>query len=146
MNGGPKQKKTLAFRFVDSSLLVLRENAVTPRDEDWDAFLTVLEKNRDNFARLRILVRTEGGGPSAPQRKRLEKALGGRPVRVAVVTNSVAVRFIVSSIALLNREIRTFSVDELANAYQHLRLNPAERRDAEKAAFDMEDMVDLEQR
>ncbi len=137
------QKKSLAFRFVSDTLLVLRENSNTPHDQDWDDFLRILIDNRQNFPKLKILVRTDGGGPSAAQRKRLQQALDGRPVRVAVVTNSVPVRFIVSSIALLNRAIRSFANDEIDAAYVHLGMTAAERRLAEKAVDDMYDLVDL---
>jgi hypothetical protein len=137
------QKKSLAFRFVSDVLLVLRENAQTPRDQDWDDFLRVLVENRQNFHKLKILVRTEGGGPNALQRKRLQQALDGRPVRVAVVTNSVPVRFIVSSIALLNRAIRSFANHEIDAAYAHLSMTPAEQRLSEAAVQDMHDLVDF---
>src|SRR5450432_244127 len=110
----PQEKQSLAFRFISSTLLILRENAETPRDEDWDAFLAVLARNRANFTKLRILVITDGGGPNVAQRRRLQDALGGQPVRVAVVTGRTAVRFIVSSIALLNRQIATFAPDEMS--------------------------------
>jgi hypothetical protein len=130
-------KKSLAFRFASNVLLVLRENAYTPTDTDWDDFLRVLVENRANFAKLRILVRTEGGGPNVAQRKRLQTALDGRPIRVAVVTNSLPVRFLVSSIALLNREIRSFANDEIASAYEHLGLSPAEQRLAERVLAEL---------
>ncbi len=137
------RNKTLTFEFVSDVLLVLRENAVTPRDEDWDAFLKVLVENRENFEKLRILVRTEGGGPNVLQRKRLQKALGGRPIRVAVVTNSIPVRFLVSSIALLNRAIRSFAIDEIKGAYEHLSLTPAEIRLADEAIVKMNEVVEF---
>jgi hypothetical protein len=139
----PIRNKTLTFEFVSDVLLVLRENAVTPRDEDWDAFLKVLVENHENFEKLRILVRTEGGGPSALQRKRLQVALAGRPIRVAVVTNSIPVRFLVSSIALLNRAIRSFANDEIKGAYEHLSLTPAEIQLADKAIERMNEVVEF---
>lgn len=137
------RKKTLAFRSITDTMLVLRENKDTPRDEDWDAFLEVLSKNRPNFDKFKILVMTEGGGPNQDQRKRLEVALGGRPVRVAVVTDSVKVRFIVSSIALLNREIRTYSNREIEEAYQHLNMTELERRKVDDAIREMNQIVEF---
>lgn len=137
------EKKSLAFEVIGDSLVVLRENRLTPRDEDWDAFLAFLTQNRENFPSLKILVHTDGGGPSSDQRKRLAVALGGRPVRVAVVTESVKVRFIVSSIALLNREICTFYPAELEEAYVHLGMSSTERRLSARALMEIEKVVDL---
>lgn len=137
------KKSTLEFRTVGSSMIVLRENKSTPRDEDWDAFLHCLASNRDNSARIKILVMTDGGGPNQEQRKRLEVALGGRVFRVAVVTESMKVRFIVSSIALLNREIRTFTPREIGEAYRHLDMNAIEQRQAHEAVREMNGVVDL---
>jgi hypothetical protein len=109
-------------------MLMLSETSETPTDHEWDAFLKVLVANRAHFATLRILVMTEGGGPTAGQRKRLEMALGGQSVKVAVVTDSIKVRFIVSSVALLNHSISTFSRSEFAKAVAFLGLAPQEHR------------------
>ena len=136
----PQPKRSLVVRVVDS-LIILRENSTTPTDRDWDEFLEILAANRPNFPKIKILVKTDGGGPSTEQRKRLSVALGGRPVRVAVVTDSIKVRFIVSSIALLNSEIATFSNKEIAEAYQHLSLEPSERRLVEVAITEMSPLV-----
>ncbi|HYP74398.1 MAG TPA: hypothetical protein VER12_00500 [Polyangiaceae bacterium] len=123
------------------SLIVLRENSSTPTDRDWDEFLDILAVNRPNFPRIKILVKTDGGGPSAEQRKRLSVALGGKPVRVAVVTDSIKVRFIVSSIALLNSEIATFSNKEIVEAYQHLSLSLREQKLVEAAIVEMSPLI-----
>lgn len=124
-------------------MIVLRENEDTPADEDWDAFLAMLVHDRERFPKLKILVLTEGGGPSAEQRKRLKVALDGRPVRVACVTDSVKVRFIASSVALLNRQIRTFSKQELPGAYTHLGMTAAEQKIAAAVLDEMEGQVDF---
>lgn len=133
-------KRSLVVRSIES-LIVLRENSSTPTDRDWDEFLDILAVNRPNFPRIKILVKTDGGGPSAEQRKRLSVALGGKPVRVAVVTDSIKVRFIVSSIALLNSEIATFSNKEIVEAYQHLSLSLREQKLVEAAIVEMSPLI-----
>ena len=138
---GPK--RTLTFRTVGDSMIVLRENKDTPRDEDWDAFLACLVENRARFSQLKILVMTEGGGPNVEQRKRLEVALDRRPVRVAVVTDSIKVRFIVSSIALLNRQISTFSLKEIERAYTHLGMTQAEQSLARAVIRELDQQVEF---
>lgn len=111
-------------------MIVIRQNKDTSSDQDWDDFLDLLVERRAEFATLKILVVTDGGGPSMAQRKRLEIALDGQPVRVAVVSDSMKTRFIVSSIALLNRDMSSFRAGEMAQAYDHLGLTLDERRTA----------------
>lgn len=123
------------------TMVVLRENNDTPLDPEWDAFLRLLADNRNNFERLKILVVTDGGGPNAAQRKRLEATLSGKPVRVAVVTDSAKSRFIASAISLINRDHRGFSMKEIGQAYQHLGMTVAECREAEAALKEMEPMI-----
>jgi hypothetical protein len=134
-------KPTLVVRTVAPSLVVMRENIETPHDHEWDAFLALLNQNRDNFAKFRLLVVTDGGGPNAAQRKRLDGVLGGRSVRVAVVTESAKSRFIASAISLINRDHRGFSPAEIEAAYTHLALTPAERRLAEAALREMDPLI-----
>lgn len=115
----------------------MAETEATPTDHEWDDFLNVLVAHRASFATLRILVVTDGGGPAAAQRKRLEAALGGQSVMVAVVTDSIKVRFIVSSVALLNHSISTFSRSEFAKAVAFLGLAPQEHRVAVRLIDEM---------
>jgi hypothetical protein len=134
-------KKSLAVASVGSMLLV-RENEHTPTDHDWNVFLDLLSLNRPNFPQLRILVATDGGGPSAAQIKRLGKALAGGNVRVAVVTDKIRVRFIVSAIALLNSKIKTFACSEILGAYAHLDLTSAEVRLTQQTLLQLEVLMD----
>jgi hypothetical protein len=122
-------------------MIVSCENKETPTDAEWDDFLSVLVANRSSFPTLKILVLTEGGGPTTTQRKRLETALGGQTVRVAVVTDSIKVRFIVSSVALLNRHISTFSRAEFERACEYLELHSSEQRLAKQVLAEMETLV-----
>jgi hypothetical protein len=118
------------FCRVVGSMIVIRQNKETSSDQDWDDFLDILVAHRGDFARLKILVVTDGGGPSVAQRKRLEVALDDKPVRVAVVSDSMRTRFVVSSIALLNPEMSSFRVTEMSQAYDHLSLTLDERSQA----------------
>jgi hypothetical protein len=129
--------RSLITREVDD-MIISRQNKETPNDADWDEFLGVIARNESKSAKARILVITDGGGPSVDQRKRLQKTLSSRQFRVAVVTDSIKVRFIVSSVALLNREISTFSRDDLAKACEYLGLMPGQVREALAVAKEME--------
>jgi hypothetical protein len=118
-------------------MLVSCETKEAPSDQEWDEFLRMLATHQANFASLRILVVTDGGGPTATQRKRLQTALAGQSVKVAVVTDSIKVRFIVSSVALLNHSIATFSRSEFSKAIAFLGLGAGEYRMAMKAVDEM---------
>jgi len=133
-------KPTMLTRKI-GTMIVLRENNDTPLDPEWDAFLKMLVDNRNNFERMKILVVTDGGGPNAGQRKRLETTLSGKPVRVAVVTDSAKSRFIASAISLINRDHRGFSMKEIGQAYQHLDMTLAECKEAEAALKEMEPLI-----
>jgi hypothetical protein len=129
--------RTLITREV-GDLIISRQNKETPEDRDWDEFLEAIIRNRSRSAKMKILVITDGGGPSVDQRKRLQEALKGHTFRVAVVTDSVKVRFIVSSIALLNRDISTFSMADMARACEYVGLNTQDVALALRAAKEME--------
>ncbi len=115
-------------------LLILRENKETPTDEEWDECLDLLARDVDD---VRVLVITDGGGPSPAQRKRLEQTLAGKPVKVAVVSESVKVRFIVSTVALLTANIKSFTLVEYTQALQHLDLDLDLRRIAQQQIREM---------
>jgi hypothetical protein len=134
-------KRTLVNRKAGPSLVVSRETFDSPRDEEWNEFLKLLEEEGDNVEKLRLLVVTDGGGPNSAQRTRLEGMLKGRSVRVAIVTDSAKSRFIASAISLFNRDHRGFSRAEIQAAYAHLMLTPQERRLVEAALIEMEPLI-----
>jgi hypothetical protein len=118
-------------------LLLVRQTAENPTEAEWDRFLELLRAARPQFEQLKILVATEGGGPSTLQRERLEKALAGKPVRVAVVSDSVKVRFITSMIALFHKELRSFLKSEFRRACAHLGMTRDEVTVAERTFAEM---------
>ena len=113
----------MVSRKVGLELLVLVQDAEPPSDSEWNAFLELLPST---MPRVKILVVTKGGGPNVEQRKRLEATLGGARFPVAVVSDSVKVRFVAATIALFHKEHRSFTVAELTGAFRHLHLTHAE--------------------
>ncbi len=109
------------------SLVLLVENRETPSDAEWNEFLDVFRNHPGELPNLKVLVMTPGGSPNKTQRKQLEVALQGVRFRVAVVSDSITVRFVASSIALFHRDHRSFSVAEIDQAYDHLQLTAPER-------------------
>jgi hypothetical protein len=133
--------RTLVNRVLAPDLVVSRESFESPTNEEWEEFLKLLKSRGEHFAKLRILVVTDGGGPNAPQRKLLEETLKGRPVRVAIVTDSAKSRFIASAVSLFNRDHKGFAKGEIQNAYRHLGLTPSECRSVESAIRELDPMV-----
>ncbi len=120
------------------SLLILRQNKGNPSDEEWDECLGLLKPDLDN---VRVLVVTDGGAPSPEQRRRLNQTMSGAPLRISVVSESVKVRFVVSSVAFLSRNIKSFSETEYSDALQHLDLDLDQRRVAQRHVREMTAIV-----
>lgn len=118
-------------------LIISCQTTETPTDWEWREFLDSVTKNRSAATKTRILVLTDGGGPSPDQRKQLQRALSGQTFRVAVVTDSIKVRFIVSSVALLNSSISTFSLSDIGRACEYLGLSKSEVDVALKVADEL---------
>ena len=81
------------------TMLLLRQNTETATEEEWSSLLQVLMSLRAELPKLKIMVRTDGGGPSPLQRRSLQEALAGTPARVAVVSDHLKVRFVTSNIS-----------------------------------------------
>jgi len=133
-------KRNLVNRKV-ASLLLLRESNTAPTDAEWNETLAMLSEMRAEGLTVKVLVVTDGAGPDAKQRARLEALLAGKPVRTAVVSDSLKLRFISAGVALFNSEHRAFTRAEVQDAYTYLGLTPSERRGAEKALDDMNSLV-----
>ncbi len=131
-----KQKRNMLSR-REGSLLLIRQNTEDATDDEWTEFLGFLSENRSKLHSIRILVLTDGGTATAAQRKRLAETLGETHMQVAVVSDSIKVRFAGSTISLFQRNYRQFSVKEMHGAYEHLQLNQSERRMAESVLTEL---------
>src|SRR5688500_8994301 len=118
----------MLFRLT-GSVMVIRQGTEPANEREWRDLLT--ELGQQDLTKLRVLIATDGGGPSAEQRASLKLTMAGRSVRTAVVSDSIKVRFTIATIALINKEHHGFSRRELSQAYNFLQLTPAERGDAE---------------
>lgn len=100
----------------------------SPSQAEWDAAVRVVGQHASRP--LRVMVFTDGGGPSISQQQQLLQALSGKSPLVAVLSDHVGVRFVASSLALFMKRIRTFRADEISLACEHLGLDGAERKAA----------------
>jgi hypothetical protein len=122
------------------NLVILRQNAHDPTDKEWDQCMHLLTSG-DGPSNARVLVVTDGGGPNSEQRGRLKLTLDGNNIKVAVVTDHVRTRFIVSSVAFITSKIKSFRRSEMDQAYEYLGLDPTQRRYAERQLFELTEAV-----
>jgi hypothetical protein len=115
--------RTMAFRLI-GDLFCVAHSAAPPSDAEWNLYVDALK--RMDPTRVRTLVFTLGGGPSADQRERVNSLLKGRATLVAVVTDSVWVRVIVRALSWKNPMIQAFSSSELDKVWRHLKMSPAD--------------------
>lgn len=109
------------------TILVLREDKQPPSDEEWSAFLTSVAAYRKRVSELRVLIITDGGGPTSSQRASIKGAIEGHPFRSAVISDSMKIRFIAAAIMLISKNHGSFTTRETERAYEHLSLTPDER-------------------
>ena len=111
--------RRMAFRVVER-VLVLVHDAECPGDEEW--FSYVQEIKRQGAFLLPQVVLTQGGRPNSVQRKLLTDVLGGRGMKVAVLSDHTMVRGVITAIGWFNRDIRAFESQDLAGAIAYLGL------------------------
>ena len=116
-------KKTLAYGVTAECLVVT--GAIQPyADEEWDRCVAFADEYARGTRRPRLLVVTDGGGPTIKQRRSLEGLLDAhrRTARVAVLTPSTMARSIVTALSWFVPIYRSFPPDDLAGAMTFLEL------------------------
>lgn len=113
----------MAVRVLDRLFLVVY-GATSPTDRAWCEYLDLVK--RQGIDGTIQLVVTDGGGPTAAQRRALGELLAGRSVPVAVVSGSLPVRALVTAMSWFNRSIKAFPSRELRCAVAYLEI-PASR-------------------
>jgi hypothetical protein len=97
---------------------------VTPTRLEWGEFMDALRKVP--LDQLRILAITDGGGPDAIERAEFLKYIGQTKVPIAVVSDAIVVRGIVTALSWFNTNIHTFAPTQFEAALRHLEV-PAPR-------------------
>jgi hypothetical protein len=118
-------KKTLAYGVTAECLIVT--GAIQPyADEEWDRCIAFVDEYARATRRPRLLVVTDGGGPTIKQRRSLDGLLDAhrRTARVAVLTPSTTARSIVTALSWFIPIYRSFAPDDLAGAISFLELPP----------------------
>jgi hypothetical protein len=105
---------------VIGDLAVALHTDENPSRDEWDAFMESVRKVPSS--RLRVFAVTDGGGPTTVHRNQFVKYLDGAKARIAVVSDAIVVRGIVTALSWFTDGIRIFSPDDLADALAHVDL------------------------
>ena len=111
----------------DLNLLVVHEGENDPTDADWDVYFRTIE-SMSTKKPLRVLVVTDGGSPSAAQRRKLLALTRRQRPKIAVVTARVRIRFMLSIFALVNQDTRSYLPTQLGAALAYLGLTAIEAK------------------
>ncbi len=95
-----------------------------PTDAAWNQVAQFWEMHQaaGDVKRYRCAVITEGGGPTPDQRRQQMNRFRDiyKQMPTAVISDSAAIRFVVSSLALLASNIKTFAPKEARQAIEFL--------------------------
>jgi hypothetical protein len=101
------------------SLYLAIHTKTPPSDKEWDDFLLQMPPPPHY---VRALVFTDGGAPSAAQRKRLSESTAGRDIQTAVLSHALLPRFVNASISLFIKSMRSFNPEEFPQAIEYLKI------------------------
>jgi hypothetical protein len=116
---GTLRMKNMAFEMV-GDLFILVHNKEVPTDAEWALYTSALRSRTEDMDEIGTLIYTEGGGPTAAQRKALNDVLGGRTTRAAVVSDASMVKMITTALGWFNPKIKAFSPNESTEAFDYL--------------------------
>ncbi|HVJ21900.1 MAG TPA: hypothetical protein VM686_41130 [Polyangiaceae bacterium] len=117
-----RSKSMIAVR--QGVYVVYVHTAESPSDEEWDLAMRFYEAA--DVSRLKTLVYTDGAAPNAAQRGRLNAALGGHKLLMALLTPSVFARAAGTAISWFNPNVRVFGPGDFDAALRHLAASPEE--------------------
>jgi len=117
---------------VEARLVVSCQTKFNPSDVEWERWLGAVHQLEHRVQVLRLLVVTDGGHPTKAQLERLRAANKKNPP-TAIVSASLALRFMGSALTFVNPTIRCFAPTSLDAAFDHIGLLPAERQPARAA-------------
>ncbi|EYF07825.1 Hypothetical protein CAP_6847 [Chondromyces apiculatus DSM 436] len=105
---------------VVGNVVVVLHGEAPPREEEWARYIGLI-RERD-LLKTASIVFTDGGAPSSKQRAEINEILAGRHPRGAVVSHNPLLRGVITALALVNPQTRSFSPDKLADAFTFLKL------------------------
>jgi hypothetical protein len=97
-----------------------------PTDDEWDQYLADIRSH--DLEKMRTLVFTTGGAPTANQRKKLNAWLNGRTTYVCLVSKNILVQGVVTALSWFNPKTKSVLPHRVEEAFSYLQI-PLEERD-----------------
>ena len=121
------ENRNLVYQVLaDTRLVISCQNKSFPTDAEWDSWLAATTNLQYQTNEFRLLVVTEGGHPTKAQLERL-RAVNRTNPPTAIVSPSLAYRFMAAALTFINPTIRCYSPAEREQAFDHIGLAHAER-------------------
>ena len=119
----------MAVDVVDNVIVVVH-GPVAPTDEEWTAYLAVIE--RQGITRTAYLIEAGAGEPNQEQRRQRDELLAGHgALPIAILSDIARIRIAVMPLTW----VRGFRLDEVSFALGYLRV-PVGRRSAVRDKLD----------
>jgi hypothetical protein len=110
------------FSTIFENTCILLHSKQAASDVTWGEYLKQMSRTRFTST-PKVLVFTDGSGPTPPQRQLLSQATTGITYFCAVVGESAVTRFIVASLALANPHTRSFYTNQMQQVFEYLKLS-----------------------
>ena len=115
---------------AEARLIVSCQTRFNPSDLEWDRWMMAASVLARQVGDFKLLVVTDGGHPTRAQLERLKRQKEQKDHKeppTAIVSSSVALRFMGAALTFVNSTIRCFAPAQLDQAFEHIRLAPADR-------------------
>jgi hypothetical protein len=109
----------MAFELMPREQILVSFQGDAALPEHWDAYISLMS-TLTHVETLRFVICAQGSPPSAANQRRIAQLVRGHPWRVALISSSAALRFVVSAFSLVNRSIRYFTPDQVPAALRHI--------------------------
>lgn len=117
----------MAFEYLEQSRIFVSyqgEHAATAAE--WDSYIARVLELTDTV-QIRFVVWAGAHPPPSSEQRRIGDAVRGRNHLVALISDSLALRFVVSAFSLVNRHIRYFTPTQWYEALDHVQCNAQEK-------------------
>lgn len=115
------RRPVLAYELLpNATCLVLYKAAGASLPNEWPEFFDYVESTFRYGERLRFFVYNEDGEMPREHMERVREMMQAHPLRVAVISPSPAMRFMMSIFAMWNRHVKLFAQDQHQAAFEHL--------------------------
>ena len=111
---------------LELRVLVSCQTQFNPSDLEWDSWLNAAINLDRRAGQFRLLVVSDGGHPTKSQVERM-KATNRKNPPTAIVSPSLALRFMGAALTFVNPTIRCFPPSDFEGAFDHIGLGGLER-------------------